>query len=244
VADLSEEVQEAVRKHACFGNAARWPEALFKVRRELDPVPKERAWDLEVWKAVAAYWIAACRWNGLDVPGFDSVWARLKKMLETTIRQPIGETLARVESRIPHVMVPPQLAAHPRLVSLARVMIALAQENARLGRTEFFASLRAIGKLAGGMEARTVQRRLGALSAKGYLSMPMAGTPGIRRGGRANTWIWYDPPRPGATVWDDSNMAKLRKECEGVPREARADGIDRAPVELDGLNGERRNGPP
>jgi hypothetical protein len=221
VAALPEEVQEAVRKHACFENPARWPEALFKVRRELDPVAKERAWDLEVWKAVAAYWIAACRWNGQYVPGFDSVWAQFKKMLETTIKQPIGETLARVEARIPHVIVPPELAAHPRLVALARVMIALAEENALCGRTEFYASLRDIGKLAGGMEARTVQRRLGALSAEGYLSMPKAGTQGTRRGGKANTWIWHDPPLPGATVWDDSNMASKRKECDGVPRVAR-----------------------
>jgi hypothetical protein len=233
-----------VLKHACFGGPARWWEALFRLRRELDPIAKHRAWDLEVWKAVAAYWIAACRRNGLDVPGFDSVWAQLKKKLKTAIKEPFGETLARVEARIPHVIVPPQLAAHPRLVPLARVMIAYSEEHARRGRTVFYASLRDIGKLAGVTNAMTVERRLGAISREGWLSMPEAGTPGTGRGRKANTWCWHDPPRPGDTVWDDSNMAKMRKECEGVPREARADGIDPAPVKLDGLNRDRRNGPP
>jgi hypothetical protein len=234
VPDLPEDVQGIVLKHGCNIDPARWWEALFKVRRELNPIAKDRAWDLEVWKAVAAYWIAVCRGNGLDVPGFETVWAQLKKKLRTSIKEPFGEVLARVRARIPDVDVPPELAVHARLEPLARVMIALAEENALCGRTEFYASCRDIADLAGGMSPTTAHRRLGALSAKGYLSMPTAGTPGTRRGGKANTWIWYDPPRPGATVWN-SSTARKNKECAGQPVAAGADGIDPAPVSLDGL---------
>jgi hypothetical protein len=136
------------------------------------------------------------------------VWAQLQKKLKTTVRKPFGEARDQVRARIPHVDVPPELAAHARLEPLARVMIAFAEEAAERGEIQFFAPCRLIAELAGDLAPMTAHRRLGALSAKGYLSMPKAGTPGIRRGGKANTWIWYDPPRPGATVWNSSTARK------------------------------------
>src|SRR5262249_44829941 len=105
VSTLPLDVQEIAFKHASFGDVSRWWSTLFKLRRQLDPFARNGAWTLETWKAVAAYWIKLCRANGLDVPGFDSVWAQLKKKLKTTIREPHGEALARVRSRIPNVIV-------------------------------------------------------------------------------------------------------------------------------------------
>jgi hypothetical protein len=49
-------------------------------------------------------------------------------------------------------------------------------------------------------------------------------------------------PKLNPTIKEPFGASK-RKECDGVPRAAGADGIDPPPVELDGLNGDGRNGP-
>ncbi len=104
--------------------------------------------------------------------------------------------------RIPHVDVPAGLAGNPKLEPIARAMIALHEGAVRRGQTCFYAPVRLIAELAGGMAPKTTHRRLGALSALGYLSLVEPGIPGSGPSGKANTWAWHHPPRPGETVWN------------------------------------------
>ena len=72
----------------------------------------------------------------------------------------------------------------------------------------------------------TVMRRLGAISRLGYLDLVEPGIPGTRATGKANTWRWHDPPRPGETVWN-SNDATRRPVEEAIPAaHVRYDGVD------------------
>ncbi len=80
-------------------------------------------------------------------------------------------------------------------------MIALHEEACQRGENTFHAPYRLIGDLAGVSSPMTVMRRLGAISAMGYLSLVEAGVPGTGPTGKANTWSWHDPPCPGGTAW-------------------------------------------
>jgi hypothetical protein len=111
-----------------------------------------------------------------------------------------GESLARAKARIPVVDVPPDLAGNPRLEPLARALVALNEEAIRRGESTFYAPYRTIQQLTG-QPTTTTQRHMGALSKLGFLSLVKPGIPGIGPTGKANTWRWHDPPRPGETIW-------------------------------------------
>jgi hypothetical protein len=133
------------------------------------------------------------------------------------VPEPPGASLERAGRRVAHVTVPAELVGNPRLEPVARVMIALDEEAARRGAATFHAPYRLIGDLAGVSGATTVMRRMGALGRLGYLSLIEAGIPGTGPTGKANTWVWHDPPRPGETVWNGAS------DPGAVERAARAD---------------------
>jgi hypothetical protein len=212
-----------IRKHALRDSLSIpcW-EALFKLRRELEPViarlPEARL------KVVVDYWRTISIENGASPPDFDSAWATFKQKLATQIKEPFGAALARVVARIPNVILPPQLVSE-RLKPVARVMIAFSEEAERRRESTFRATYRLIGPLAGGIGPMTVMYRLGALSRDGFLSLVEAGTQGTRSQGKASTWQWHDPPRPCKTVWN-SNKAMSAKNASNPRTTAQRDAID------------------
>jgi hypothetical protein len=131
--------------------------------------------------------------------------------------------------------VPAELVGNPRLEPVARVMIALAEEAARRGAATLHAPYRLIGVLAGVPGAMTVMRRLGALGRLGYLSLVEPGIPGTGPTGKANTWEWHDPPRPGETVWNGASKPGAGAQARpAVAPETDLAGPDPVPEDADG----------
>jgi hypothetical protein len=202
--------RDIICKHGLCGGEPDWTEVLFDLRRELDPIASKRHWVQQTWKEVAAYWLTVSRTNGAHLPGFDSVWSKLKKILANPIRERHGDTLKLVEERIPHVIVPSDLE-RTKLAGVARVMIAFAEVHAQMGRVIFYVSQREVAKLAGMKSHRTAGRYLAALGGMGYLSMIKVGDQ--KRNGDATDWQWHDPPCPSAAVWNNTEKLKAANQA-------------------------------
>jgi hypothetical protein len=224
VSNLSGDVQEIVRKYGCWGGETAWWRVAFRLRRELEPIAIRQAWESGKWKQVVAFWLVVCVEKGLDLPGFDSLWADFKKKLGQTIKKPFGERVAYVQSRIPSVSVPWELEGF-KYKPLVQVMIALSEEAAQRGDVQFIAEARLIARLAGRMNHMTAYRWLGVLRARGFVSLV---EPGIsmkgRPSGKANIWRWHYPPCPGETVWNSTTATTKKTSAGGSGTEARADG--------------------
>jgi hypothetical protein len=189
---------------------------LFSLHRELEPIGS--TWNESRWKAVVACWLATSNTNNASLPGFDSVWATFKRRRTIPIKKRFGDMLERVHARRILATVPSELAG-TRFEAVARTMIALSEEHSREGRRTFFASLREIAKLSGGIDPHTAESHLASLSNKGYASLVEPGTPGIKRGGKANTWQWHTPPIPGEAVWMSNKKTAESKPMPSADRQ-------------------------
>jgi hypothetical protein len=204
---LDLDVRVIAWKRALSGDEADWGVSLFDLRRQLELIAVARHWNEQTWKEVSAYWLTVSRSNGAELPGFDSVWGRLKKMLARPIKELPGDTLALVVARIPRVDVPSDIN-HSKLAAVARVMIAFAEVHAELGRATFHLSFRDIAELAGEKSHKTAGRYLAKLGGLGYLSMVKAGTQGTMLRGDATDWKWHNPPCPGEAVWNNNSRER------------------------------------
>jgi hypothetical protein len=62
--------------------------------------------------------------------------------------------------------------------------------------------------------ASTARRKLRALQRRGFISLVEAGTQGDGQRGTASTWQWYNPPRPGKTLWNGVARMTKSQACE------------------------------
>jgi hypothetical protein len=210
VSTLDDDVLLVIRKHLATG--PKWWLPLFKIRRELDPIAQSRSWDNDDWRSVVAFWLKASNGRGVDVPGFDSAFCEFKKKLAITIKVPLGSVFDGVKARRAGVAIPDELVG-TKLEAVARTMIAYHEEHSERGRETFYAPLRKIADLSGitgDNRGRAAQSLLGALQVKGYVSLLLAGTEGVKRGGKANTWQWHDPPCPGQASWNSNKVLRER----------------------------------
>jgi hypothetical protein len=202
VTALPLDIQEIVGRHARASAGVPLWQSIFGMRREVEPMLLGRCWSTEDWGPIAGHWVSVCREQWPDSSGFDEVWTALREALKKKIKVKCGDGEDGIRARIPYIDVPPELVGNPRLSLVYQVMKATADENSERGRTVFRAPLRFIGKLAGGINQKLVDEDLQVISKIGYLSRVKVGTQGTLSGGKASEWSWYDPPRPGETVWD------------------------------------------
>ncbi len=201
ITQLPPDVIKIVVKHAHLVNASKWHESLFTLQQELDPTAKAQSWPDSTRQAVVALWVDTCKSNSVDVPGFDSAWAQLKRQRKVPIKKPFGSELEQAKARALSVTVPPALE-HASEEPVARAMIALKEAAVERGQSEFFAPFEKIAEVAGLSNPVTAQRHLRKLKSKGYVSRLKCGTKGTFGRPKASEWEWYDPPRPGETVWN------------------------------------------
>jgi hypothetical protein len=174
---------------------------LFDLVRRLKLIVPDA--DPAILAQCVALWAPIAREHGTPVPGFNRLWTEFISKWNMPMRDPPGEALARVKSRIPAVEVPSELSGTP-LEPVGRVMIAFAEEAVGRGKDEFYAAIRLIADLAG-VGKDTILKRLKTLWQMGYLSMVMPGTRGSRPGARANVYTWHKQPIPGKAVWRRSH---------------------------------------
>jgi len=206
VSFLDEDTRSVIGKHILFDDATKsWSEALWDLRRELDPVARKNTWNVMDWRAVVAYWSEASKGNGVNLPGPDSVWAEFKRKLKADPRKPYGSELALVEEMVPEVTVPSELQG-TTYEPVFRVMNVLAKLAAERGGDTFYVPCRLVAEKAKGMNHKTAHRHLGVLCKYGFLSLVKAGTPGTGGNREANLYQWHDPPCPGKSVWNGNKQ--------------------------------------
>ncbi len=207
VSVLDEDTRLVIGKYVLFDAAKPWSEALWGLRRELDPVACKNTWSAKDWRAVVAYWSEASKGNGVNLPGPDSVWAEFKRKLKADPRKPYGSELALVEEMVPEVTVPSELQG-TTYEPVFRVMNVLAKLAAERGGDTFYVPCRLVAEKANGMDHKTAHRHLGALCKYGFLSLVKSGTPGTKGKGEANVYRWHDPPIPGKATWNSSQETR------------------------------------
>jgi hypothetical protein len=202
--DLSEEVRDIAKKRGCIDLSMPWGKGLFALVRELKTVADDQGWSLEMWGRAAAYWMTIAQANGMEMPGYDAMFDKLKKKVKVMIKEPSGAAYDRVQERIPQVVVPPGIS--DTLAPVFRVMTALHEESVLRGDADFYASLRFIGGLTE-VSHMTAKTQLEVLGDLGYLSRVKQGDSGASPRRRANTWKWHPVPIPGQNVWATPNKS-------------------------------------
>src|SRR5262249_42408991 len=122
-----------------------------------------------------------------------------------SIRLPPGAAWRAAIERSHTVEAPAELQGGP-LERLSKVLIALAEAR---GGENFFVAVRDL-EAPTALAYKTVHRRLGALGALGYLELVEPGDNVPKRGAKANTYRWRDPPVEGGAPW-----AKARDRKRG-----------------------------
>lgn len=109
-------------------------------------------------------------------------------------------------------IVPPADLADAELKRIAQALMALHDEAIRRGDPVFRCGYRLLEEFTG-IPRMTVKRRMERLHELGHVSLIEAGIGGSKTPtGKANRWRWFNPPRPGQTVWKGATRKPKRRE--------------------------------